>query len=312
MKVVLILFLFALVWCEDLITQEGADRIRAAGATWEIEDPDQSIFKGISVEDFASTLESSWPLETTLPELEFAQNETFNGSDGDSRLLQMGMGMNMGYRLPREFDGRKEWGKCIHSGGNQKKCNGCWAFGVANHLSDRFCIKGWDVELSPQDLLECTPGNKCCKGGSAENAYKYVMKTGIVDQGCKPFDSKCNECRPRSCTRYRCVPNSAWVTQDTMKAKREIYENGPITAIFDVYDDFAYYKGGVYYKTSTKKIGIHSAVLVGWGVDKRRNEYWICKNSWGDHWGDHGFFKIKVGDSGINSYITSCKPLIDS
>lgn len=298
------LFCIAFVWCKDLITKEGADRIRAAGATWEVVDPDESVFKGVSVEEFTSMIQPSWSTENNLPELQYPEEINGNFSQR-SRLLQF-----MGFKLPKNFDGRKEWGKCIHSGGNQKKCSGCWAFGVANHLSDRFCINGWDVELSVQDLMECAVGNRCCNGGNAGNAYNYVMRVGLVDKGCKPFDAKCNGCRPRFCRRYRCVMNSAWVTTSTLKAKYEIYVNGPITAVYDVYDDFTYYKSGVYFRTTDKKIGVHSVTLVGWGADDKY-EYWICKNSWGDHWGDHGFFKIKIGDSAINSYMTSCKPLIE-
>lgn len=312
MKASLILLLVAATWCEDLITQEGADKIKAAGATWEVEDPDSSVFKGISIEEFASRLQAAWPENSTLPELQLDDAEADTGNS--SRLLQANQGGfgnrgGQGVQVPLNFDGRKEWGKCIHSGGDQKKCSGCWAFGVVNHLSDRFCVKGWDVKLSVQDLLECSPGNKCCKGGSAENAYKYVMQTGLVDDACKPFDAQCNECRPRSCHRYKCVRDSAWVTSDANKAKREIYVNGPITAIYNVYEDFAYYKGGIYQKTSSKKIGSHSVTLVGWGVHNGM-EYWICKNSWGDKWGLKGFFYIKMGDAEINSYMTSCKPLV--
>lgn len=301
MKTILILLLLTPILCEDLITQEGVDKIKAAGATWELDDPETTVFKNISIEEFASRLQSSWPDDSDLPELEidFGQEDPNNSS----RLLQS-------VRLPTNFDGRKEWGKCIHPGGDQKKCSGCWAFGVTNHLSDRFCIKGWDVVLSVQDLLECAPGNKCCEGGSAEKAYKHIMQTGVVDAGCKPFDTKCGECRPRSCARYRCVKNSAWVSKDAQKVKWEIYMNGPVTAIYNVYDDFAYYRGGIYRRTSQKKIGTHSVTLVGWGVSQGM-EYWICKNSWGDKWGLNGFFMIKSGDAEINDYMTSCKPLIE-
>jgi len=305
MRTNLILLLIIGIWCEDLVTKEGADKIRAAGATWEIDDPDASIFKGVSMEEFATRLQSSWPENSTLPELEieFGQEDE-NSTEGSNstRLLQS-------IKLPINFDGRKEWGKCIHSGGDQKKCSGCWAFGVINHLSDRFCIKGWDVKLSVQDLLECTPGNKCCEGGSAEYAYKYIMSVGVVDEICKPFDAKCKECRPKSCARYKCAKNSAWVTSNPQKVKMEIYTNGPVTAIYNVYEDFVYYRGGIYQRTYGKKIGAHSVTLVGWGYANGM-EYWICKNSWGDKWGLNGFFYIKSGEVEINTYITSCKPTL--
>lgn len=343
MRPILILLLVSICFCQYLVNKEGAEQIKSAGATWEVVDPEKSVFKNVSRDEFASGLQTDWLDGPELPQLGEGETESISedskgrklqgipgrpgtprrqvmpgrpGNQGNQLVpgrpggMQGRPGRMQGLNLPESFDGRKEWGKCIHSGKNQGKCSGCWAFGIANLLSDRFCINGQDILLSVQDLLECTPGNKCCNGGNAKNAYDYIMNTGLIEEDCKPFDSKCNECRPSKCKRYKCVKNSAWVTTDTTRAKWEIMENGPITAIYDVYDDFAYYDGGVYYRTTDKKIGIHSVTLVGWGKENGM-EYWICKNSWGDYWGEQGFFKIKIGDSGINNYMTGCLPLIE-
>lgn len=40
------------------------------------------------------------------------------------------------------------------------------------------------------------------------------------------------------------------------KIEGSIYNDGPVTASFDVYDDFIHYKSGVYQKTAgAKKLG---------------------------------------------------------
>ncbi len=307
MYLLLIALLFASCWCEDVVTQEGADKIKASGVKWEVVDPAKSVFKGVSKEAFTRRLQPKWPA-LNLPLLGEANGQ--NGSNNNSNNGSNPRLMQQADPLPQSFDGRKAWGKCIHYGRDQLDCRGCWAFGVANHLSDRFCIMGRDVFLSVQDLLECASGNKCCDGGSAENAYKHIISIGLVDEQCKPYDAKCNECRPSSCRHYKCEPGSAWMTADISRAKYEILEYGPITAIMDVYDDFAYYKSGVYYHSTETKSGVHSVTLLGWGVQNGM-EYWICKNSWGDEWGDKSFFNIRMDDSGISTYMTSCKPLIE-
>lgn len=211
--------------------------------------------------------------------------------------------------LPVFFDGRKRWGGCIHSGGNQFKCNGCWAFGIINHLSDRFCIWGRDVILSVQDMLECTSGNNCCTGGTATNGYNFMIERGAVSENCKDFSGDCSTCRSSSCTRYKCRRNSIFWANTIEEAKREIYNNGPIEAVFDVFEDFTYYAGGVYYQTSKKMLGVHTVEVLGWGVENGVN-YWLCKNSWGDDWGSASFFKIKMGECGINEAMTTCRPLV--
>ena len=282
---------------EEVVTVKGAEEIRSRGVTWDIVDANKSVFKGMTKKAFQKKLQGRWP---DPPD----KNSELKCRDGP-RLMQ-----DESEPIPAFFDGREQWGQCIHSGRDQLECSGCWAFGIANHLSDRFCVAGKDVVLSVQDLLECTPGNNCCEGGSAENGYKFLMVTGLVDERCKPYDSKCKECRPSGCPRYRCERNSAWVTSNAERAKREIMENGPITGIFDVYDDFAYYRGGIYSHSSQKKVGVHSITILGWG-NYNGVPYWICKNSWGDNWGLYSFFMIMMGDAGIDSYMTSCKPLIE-
>lgn len=90
------------------------------------------------------------------------------------------------------------------------------------------------------------------------------------------------------------------------KMKEEIYRHGPIAVGFEVLDDFRYYKGGIYRHTGLKsevnKVGNgfevtnHAVTIVGYGhCDKENADYWIVKNSWGDQWGEGGYFRILRG-----------------
>jgi len=78
---------------------------------------------------------------------------------------------------------------------------------------------------------------------------------------------------------------------------------------FQVYKDFFNYKTGIYKKTSPfwDYAGGHAVKIVGWGNENGTN-YWICANSWGETWGENGFFKIAFGQVGIDSDVYACLP----
>lgn len=101
------------------------------------------------------------------------------------------------------------------------------------------------------------------------------------------------------------TPSRFWRAYDIFRVKYEgddynirytIWKWGPVVTSMDVYDDFYDYQEGTIYKQSplSKLVSGHCVVIVGWG-ESGGEKYWICRNTWGEDWGENGYFKIQRG-----------------
>ena len=95
---------------------------------------------------------------------------------------------------------------------------------------------------------------------------------------------------------------------DEEEMKEFLYENSPLIVGINA-SPLQSYTGGIIDKFSSEcppnEIN-HIALLVGYGKDSETGkDYWIVKNSWGENWGEGGYFRIKRGSStcGINTYV---------
>ncbi len=89
--------------------------------------------------------------------------------------------------------------------------------------------------------------------------------------------------------------------------KEEIMKNGPVQTGFIVYEDFMYYKSGIYKRESDKILGGHAVKIIGWGTEDETN-YWIAQNSWSEKWGENGYFKIAEKECYFDSFAVSFNP----
>lgn len=89
----------------------------------------------------------------------------------------------------------------------------------------------------------------------------------------------------------------------------DIFQNGPVEASFQVYEDLYKYRGGIYHHVAGKHLGGHAVKIIGWGRDKD-TDYWLIANSWGVGFGEKGFMRIRRGtnECGIEGNVVAGRP----
>ncbi|KAI1709910.1 papain family cysteine protease domain-containing protein [Ditylenchus destructor] len=235
---------------------------------------------------------------------------------------------------PQHFDSRTKWSQCAPIIGNirdQSNCGSCWAVSTGSVLTDRKCIAkvktGQAVNpnspsswASEADVMTCSGGSADgdgCNGGWPFKAFNSMVTKGVLsgtnytwNAGCKPYPFSstggpysaigCSStCKTGSNDYSRTYMSSSTSLYDgsstyAQQMMQEIYNNGPVVATMDVYEDFYYYASGVYSYTYGAFQGGHAVRIIGWGSLNGVN-YWLAANSWGKNWGQQGLFMIRRG-----------------
>jgi cathepsin X len=202
--------------------------------------------------------------------------------------------------------------------------------------------QGIDVHLAIQYILNCgTETAGSCNGGDAGSTYEWIQSVGSIpydtcmqyaacsyDSGetlCSKADYSCsaiNTCRTCStfsdmggtCVGVTRYPNASIAEYGTIQGAdamaAEIYARGPIACNVNA-GPILEYTGGIYSDTTQSTGTDHVISIIGWGNDATSGQdYWIVRNSWGEFWGERGYFRILKGQNvlGIESYCAWATP----
>jgi len=231
--------------------------------------------------------------------------------------------------LPSTWDWRAQ-GK-VSPVKNQLNCGSCYSFAAIGNIESKLLIDNDGLyDLSENHAKECNwrerssyqdpPGQPwgSCDGGNYHMLVSLFSREGIMLEEHDPYVASDVACScTTGCPHVKTLLDwhivSANAIADTAALKQAIYDYGPVYTMmqekksegFDTSYDGSYtfdYSGQA---GSTN----HCVLIVGWsdnlpslegGTDPA--EGWIVKNSWGDGWGDNGYFYATYGTANLGMY----------
>jgi C1A family cysteine protease len=200
---------------------------------------------------------------------------------------------------------------------DQGNCGSCVAFSTTATVEATFQVQRGNPNLGPDlseaQLFYCvaaSEGYNCESGWWPDNALDGYKNYGIADAACFPYtavDQACNLCAD---WQNRAIKITGWhKITSTADMKTWLSTRGPLSTCFSVYQDFYYYTSGIYTQHSTVLEGGHCVSVVGYDD---HSGCWICKNSWGTGFGEHGYFQIAYGQCGIDAEMWAVEGIVET
>ncbi|CAN1314699.1 Probable cysteine protease RD19B, partial [Linum perenne] len=188
----------------------------------------------------------------------------------------------------------------------QGSCGSCWSFSVTGALEGaHFLSTGKLVSLSEQQLVDCDHGacDAGCNGGLMTSAYEYTLKAGGLErEEDYPYTGTDGTCKFDKNKIVASVANFSVVSSDEDQIAANLVKHGPLSISVGINAIFMQtYIGGVSCPYICPKSQDHGVLLVGYGsagyapIRLKEKPYWIIKNSWGENWGEGGYYKICKG-----------------
>lgn len=183
---------------------------------------------------------------------------------------------------------------------DQGQCGSCWAFATVETAESVSVLTNSSSRnpspFSPMQLVECSKKNLGCSGGNIDYAMEYVIQNGLMNEMDYPYyvgdniNNLENQCLYNA-SRVNYKPSSCFTLRsgNEKDIRLALDQKGPLVITIDA-DAFVFqmYTGGIIRANDCGTDRDHAVQLVGY-----EDGYWIVRNSWGEQWGEDGYFRLE-------------------
>ncbi|XP_006121731.4 cathepsin W-like isoform X1 [Pelodiscus sinensis] len=200
-------------------------------------------------------------------------------------------------KLPTSCDWRKA-GAVTAVRNQGMECRSCWAFAAVSNIESLWNIHFHQPRnLSVQEVLDCSWCGAGCNGGYVWDAFTTVLRLrGLTSEADYPYKGKTEKCKNNDKPSAAYIQGFQTLPEDEEEIAAHVASQGPITVTLNS-AAMKYYKRGIsqpLVKNCSPDQLDHVVLLVGYGAVNER-QFWIIKNSWGDHWGEQGYYRLYRG-----------------
>jgi hypothetical protein len=219
-----------------------------------------------------------------------------------------------GVPLPLDYDARDVYPDQPQCKGfqvlDQGATGACAFFATVSAFSARMCLTHGRASPLSNTLLSVQHFADC--SSPDWNLYTTIAprmlarpSPWLTEAWCTPYRAIVGACSAFCPTGrlFNGVPDTERFTYGIAKVQGEILRNGPVIARMQIpyTTTFWAYRSGVFVGTTTEpNPPYHGVSVLGWGQMDGLS-YWLCQNSWGNDWGEQGFFKIAFNSLNIEA-----------
>ena len=189
---------------------------------------------------------------------------------------------------------------------DQGQCGSCGTHSAVAAIESQYLIRRNQLlDLSEQDLMNCNPLGKNCNGAEIRESLQDAHNNGIALESCEPYKAAAGTCSAK-CNQQKYHIDAIddnelyYDVYNETEVAEYIYNYGPGIIVFSIHKSFYFYSSGILdlpveVCNRNNSVDLHAVIIVGYTKD-----YWIAKNSWGDVWGENGYFRFKRSQNFCN------------